>query len=441
MVWEVPLLHKATPSGLRGYLAALLMVTLATFVGLIVAPRWGNTPVDLLYLPAVICTAMLGGFRPALSSALASAILYNFFFTAPRYSLRIDSPADLMTVVVLFMVALATSHLASSVARQAQIAAAHASRNATIAGLARRLLSCTSEHEIVEVAVGQLSDLFRCNAVLVRSPGVEIMGSAPAHVALAPGDVAAAELTLETGEPAGRAVARAGLAEWQFHPMRSEARVLAAIGLARDDGAPPILPEQWALLENLIDQVALALERCRLEREARDFAALRDRDRLRSTLLSTIGHDLSPRVARLLDAVGRVRRNSSGEKEAVTELGAETLKLERYVSNLAELGLDGDPQPVRVGEVTIDLLQRSVRRAGEEVHLPPKEYGVLAELAKHRGRVLTHAQLLRAVWGVAHERQTDYLRVAVRGLRQKLEPDPARPQLILNEPAVGYRLV
>jgi len=65
---------------------------------------------------------------------------------------------------------------------------------------------------------------------------------------------------------------------------------------------------------------------------------------------------------------------------------------------------------------------------------------VLAELAKHPGRVLTHAHLLRTVWGPAQESQTDYLRVAVRSLRQKLEPDPSHPAIIINEPAVGYRL-
>ena len=66
---------------------------------------------------------------------------------------------------------------------------------------------------------------------------------------------------------------------------------------------------------------------------------------------------------------------------------------------------------------------------------------MLAELARHAGRVLTHAHLLRTIWGPAQEEHIDYLRVAVRSLRQKLECDPARPALIVNEPAVGYRLV
>jgi DNA-binding response OmpR family regulator len=66
---------------------------------------------------------------------------------------------------------------------------------------------------------------------------------------------------------------------------------------------------------------------------------------------------------------------------------------------------------------------------------------VLAELARHPGRVLTHSHLLRTVWGPAQANQIDYLRVAIRALRQKLEDEPSRPQLILNEPGVGYRLI
>ncbi len=81
-----------------------------------------------------------------------------------------------------------------------------------------------------------------------------------------------------------------------------------------------------------------------------------------------------------------------------------------------------------------------VLRGGEEVHLTPKEYGVLAELARRPDRVLSHAQLLKAVWGPAHAERVEYLRIAVRGLRQKLEADPALPRLIVNELAVGYRL-
>jgi two-component system KDP operon response regulator KdpE len=101
----------------------------------------------------------------------------------------------------------------------------------------------------------------------------------------------------------------------------------------------------------------------------------------------------------------------------------------------------GEGGPIESGDVRIDLTHRRVTRGGEAVHLTPKEYGVLAELGRRPDRVVSHAQLLRTVWGPAQEDRVDYLRIAVRGLRQKLEADASRPQLIVNELGVGYRLL
>jgi two-component system sensor histidine kinase KdpD len=434
--------RSAAAGVLRAYAEAAAMVAISTLAGLAMAPRWGTSAVDLLYLPAVLGAAILGGSRPALFSALVSALAYNYYFTAPQRSLRIDSPADLVTVVILFLVAVTASQLAAAVRRQAQIAGAHAARNATIAGLARRLLSCSSEAEIADVSARQLAELLLCNAVIVGGrPVPQLLASAPGSATLTPSDLAAAALTLDSGETAGRAVTRADPADWQFHAIRSEAAVIAAAGLGRDDGAPPVDPDQLSLLQNLLDQVALALERARLEWEARGFAALRERNRVRSVLLATIGQELGPRLARIDLEIGELRRSGSGDRERLAAIGSETAKAGRYIANLADSDLEGLPEPIEADGVTIDLFQRRVDRGDVEVHLTPKEYAVLAELARHRGQVLTHAHLLRAAWGPAQEGQTEYLRVAVRGLRQKLEREPAKPKLILNEPAVGYRLV
>src|SRR6478672_1113379 len=123
-------------SGPIGYGEALLMVVGSTLVGMMIAPRWGSSAVDLIYLPAVLAAAALTGLGPAILAAVASALTYNFFFTAPVHTFRIHSPEDVVTVVILFVVALVTSQLAASIRRQARIAEDHAARNATIAGLA-----------------------------------------------------------------------------------------------------------------------------------------------------------------------------------------------------------------------------------------------------------------------------------------------------------------
>jgi two-component system KDP operon response regulator KdpE len=92
------------------------------------------------------------------------------------------------------------------------------------------------------------------------------------------------------------------------------------------------------------------------------------------------------------------------------------------------------------GELSVDLVRRHVTRGGHEVKLSPKEFELLRHLVTHAGKVLTHRQLLREVWGPAQADEVQYLRVFIRGLRQKLEPDPTRPTHILTELGVGYRL-
>jgi len=98
-------------------------------------------------------------------------------------------------------------------------------------------------------------------------------------------------------------------------------------------------------------------------------------------------------------------------------------------------------QPVFTsGDLTVDLARRVVAVAGQEVQLTPTEYDLLRVLVTHAGKVLTHRQLLREVWGVGYGQEMHMLRVNISNLRRKIEPDPARPRYILTEPGVGYRL-
>jgi len=100
--------------------------------------------------------------------------------------------------------------------------------------------------------------------------------------------------------------------------------------------------------------------------------------------------------------------------------------------------------PRRSGDLAtqpVDLVRRHVTRGGHEVKLSPKEFELLRHLVMHAGKVLTHRQILREVWGPAHSEDGHYVRVYMGHLRQKLEDDPAQPKHILTETAVGYRLV
>jgi len=118
------------------------------------------------------------------------------------------------------------------------------------------------------------------------------------------------------------------------------------------------------------------------------------------------------------------------------------LRRPRTASPEAQNDTDTPASPVfRFGDVEVNRSERVVRRAGVEVHLTPLEYRLLAVLMANVGRVITHKQLLRDVWGPAHAEQSHYLRIYMGHLRQKLEADPAQPQHLLTETGVGYRLL
>ena len=144
-------------------------------------------------------------------------------------------------------------------------------------------------------------------------------------------------------------------------------------------------------------------------------------------------------------------RGREQDKVAALDLGAddyltkpfgveELLARIRVALRHASLPPGASPDPVfEADDLKVDLARRQVFRAGEEVHLTPTEYKLLATLVRHAGKLLTHRQLLHDVWGSNFISQTHYLRIYVMQLRQKIEHDPTRPRLLLTEPGVGYR--
>lgn len=164
------------------------------------------------------------------------------------------------------------------------------------------------------------------------------------------------------------------------------------------------------------------------------------------------GLELVPLIKKETDATLIIvsARDATDEKVAALDLGADDYLTKPFDTDelLARLRValrhrmarGGGVSAVIAGDVSIDLMERRITKAGREVHLTPKEYAVVAQLAQHPGRVITHHQIMMQVWPSENERHVEYLRVLVRTLRQKLEDDPQRPRIIGNEIGVGYRL-
>ena len=143
------------------------------------------------------------------------------------------------------------------------------------------------------------------------------------------------------------------------------------------------------------------------------------------------------------DEIDKIAALDAGADDYLTKpFGVGELMARVRVALRRGLGAGDAGSPVfRFGDVEVDRVARRVLRAGEPVHLTPIEYRLLGELMANAGKVLTHRQLLKAVWGPAHVEQSHYLRVYMGNLRQKLEHNPAQPQHLVTETAVGYRLM
>ncbi len=146
----------------------------------------------------------------------------------------------------------------------------------------------------------------------------------------------------------------------------------------------------------------------------------------------------------VLSAVGEEKEKiaalDAGADDYVTKPFSGDELLARLRAALRRTGSSAEPV-LEVGDLRIDRDKRSVTVAGKPISLTPTEYDLLRLLAENEGKLLTHPAILRAIWGPAYREESNYLHVYVSHLRRKIEPDPARPRYILNQPGVGYRLV
>src|SRR5215211_8585653 len=145
----------------------------------------------------------------------------------------------------------------------------------------------------------------------------------------------------------------------------------------------------------------------------------------------------------VLSAVGdereKVRALDAGADDYITKPFGTGELLARLRAALRRVAEDGEPR-IEIGDLTVDLESRQVSSQGEPVHLTPIEFDLLRVLTQHRGKLVTHRQLLHEVWGPVYETETHYLRVHVAHIRAKIEPEPSRPRYLITEPGVGYRL-
>jgi two-component system sensor histidine kinase KdpD len=320
------------------YLAALLFVAITTVVDHFAEPLVGAGGLDLIYLLPVILTAARFGLRAGLFASLAAGLAYNFFFLPPLYTFTIADPQSLLTMLVLIGIAGFVSHLAGRLKTRATLSARSATENAQVAAFAQALARSSTWQETATTVCAEVGLLLGCDTLLLaeREGVLTVTAAEPEASPLGPVDQAAAEWCWTKGEPAGRGTATLTAADWQFHPLKTALGTLAVLGLARDDGTDPVPADRTVLMSTLAGQAALAHERLRLEGEMRELGLLKERDRLRAALLSSIGHDLRTPLTSVAGAVEALAAETPGSP-AVAMARAEVQRLKRFLDNLVDM--------------------------------------------------------------------------------------------------------
>ena len=325
-------------SVLQGLAAGFGFVSVTTVFARLVQPLVGVNAIDLIYLVPVIATATLFGLRSSLATSVFAAMAYNFFFLPPLYTLTVSDPQNVVTLIVLIGVAVISSNLTGRLKREATVGARSASENAALAAFGQELAAVSDEAGTAHAVCDAIARALDASTVLMKRQGssVTIIGASPADPPIGPIDLAAAEWAAERGEPAGRDTATLTASDWQFHPLTTALGVLGVLGIAPNSPGDPVPTERRVLFTTMLGQAALAHERLTLEATARQVNALKQRDDLRATLLSSIGHDLKTPLTAVVAAADALAVQY-GVSPTTTTLTSEARRLRRVFDDLVEM--------------------------------------------------------------------------------------------------------
>ncbi|MCI4590562.1 sensor histidine kinase KdpD [Sphingobium sp. BYY-5] len=331
------------------YLWSALMIAGMTTLGRLLVESIDISNIALLYLIPVMFAAASFGLRAGLFSGLVSSLAYNFFFLPPTGTLTVNNPENVISILVLLGVAIVTSQFAARVRAQADLAQSSARQNAALAGFSRQLTASASQEELMQAICAEVSRLLSLRTVLLlpSRDGPQLRAAFPPEDRLGQIEKAAAQWAMDNEQPAGRGSSTLTASDWLFHPLRTTRGVLGVLGLAREDAGAPLRSDQIPLLMSLLDQASIAFDRMALEEEMLDARQIRERDRLRSALLSSVSHDLRTPLTTIISAIHELKRQQPSD--LLDSVAAEAQRLNRFVANLLDMArVEAGALPLKV---------------------------------------------------------------------------------------------
>ncbi|MCK1544452.1 sensor histidine kinase KdpD [Bradyrhizobium sp. 179] len=335
---------RSEPFDAMPYLKALGIVLVGLGAAELIRPYFGIENVDLVLLTSVVAVAVRYGLWPSLLATVTASLCYNFFFIPPIYTFTITDPTNVAAFFLFMVVAMLVSNVAARVRIQADTAIGRIRMTEQLYAFSRKLAGTATLDDVLWATAYQIALMLKVRVVLLLPEEglLTVKSGYPPEDDLDQADLAAANWAWSNDRPAGRGSDTLPGAKRLFLPMRTGRRPIGVIGIDDDRTGPLLTPDQRRLLDALVDQGALAIERVLLVEDMDRVKRTVESERLRSALLTSISHDLKTPLASVLGAASTMRDlagalSDTEKRDLLATVIDESERLNRFIANLLDM--------------------------------------------------------------------------------------------------------
>jgi two-component system sensor histidine kinase KdpD len=327
----------------------------------------------MIFLTAVLCCAAWLGLRAAIAAAVLSFFAYDFFFIPPLFAFTIAEPQEFFALGIFLFVASLVGWLAGRARDQERLARENAQTTRSLFELSRKLSGAVALDEILEAATvyAQKTLAARCVTMLLPEDGELVLGSAwPPIDALSAGEASAARWAFEKSEASGWKTGTLPNVRFQFRPLVTTRGIVGVCGFEPADAEAQVPPTLDYALTLILDQAAIAIDRALLVKDSLRSAALEDNEKLRTTLLASLSHDLRTPLASITGAVTTLQKfgesmTAEKRRDLLDSIEEESGRLARFIANLLDMSrieagaLRAKSEYVEIAEVARAAVERA----------------------------------------------------------------------------------
>ena len=419
---------RVEPFDAKPYIAAVAVVAVALGAATLLRPFFGIENVDLMFLTAVVGVAVRFGLWPSLLASVVASLSYNFFFLPPVYTLTITDPTNVAAFFFFMLIAILVSNVAARVRMQAVSAFGRVRTTESLYAFSRKLAGTAALDDVLWASAYQIALMLRVRVVLLlpEQGVITVKAGYPPEDELDKADLAAANWAWSNDRPAGRGSETLPGAKRLFLPMRTGRGPIGVIGIDDDRTGPLLTPDQRRLLDALVDQSALAIERVQLVEDMDRAERNVESDRLRQALLTSISHDLKTPLASVLGAASTLRDLSPklSEAEKADLLGTvidESERLNRFIANLLDMTKleSGAVVPNATLQDLTEIVGSALRRAGKILGRHRVAFDLAPNLPMLELDAVLFEQVLFNLLDNAAKYAPDDTTIAIRAIRDK----------------------